>query len=70
MKLVTKPRELFLCAKAALVCLAGSNAFAPGVVAGILQAHNVRAELHGIDGGHTWVNCRHYLSDYAQLLFR
>ena len=47
----------------------GANASAKNL-AGILKAHNIKAELHETEGGHTWINWRHYLNDYAQLLFR
>jgi enterochelin esterase family protein len=36
----------------------------------ILKSHNIKAEYHQSEGGHTWINWRHYLNDYAQLLFR
>jgi len=36
----------------------------------ILKAHGVKYEFHESEGGHTWINWRHYLNDYAQLLFR
>jgi enterochelin esterase-like enzyme len=35
-----------------------------------LKAHNIRHEYHETDGGHTWINWRHYLSDFTPLLFR
>ncbi len=39
-------------------------------LAEILKTHNIKAELHESEGAHTWINWRHYLNDYAQLLFR
>jgi enterochelin esterase-like enzyme len=36
----------------------------------VLNAHGIKHEYHESEGGHTWINWRHYLSDYAQLLFR
>jgi enterochelin esterase-like enzyme len=36
----------------------------------LLKARNIKAEFHETEGGHTWINWRHYLNDYAQLLFR
>ena len=36
----------------------------------VLKAHGVKYEFHESEGGHTWINWRHYLNDYAQLLFR
>ena len=35
-----------------------------------LKAHGIRYEYHESEGAHTWINWRHYLNDYAQLLFR
>ena len=39
-------------------------------LAEILKKRNVKHELHISAGGHTWINWRQYLRDYAQLLFR
>jgi enterochelin esterase family protein len=39
-------------------------------LAALLKTHNIKAEYHESEGGHTWINWRHYLNDYAQLLFR
>jgi enterochelin esterase family protein len=39
-------------------------------LAEVLKTHNIKAEYHESEGGHTWINWRHYLNDYAQLLFR
>jgi enterochelin esterase family protein len=36
----------------------------------ILKAHGITHQFHESEGGHTWINWRHYLHDYAQLLFR
>ena len=36
----------------------------------ILSTHGIKHEYHESEGGHTWINWRHYLNDYAQLLFR
>ena len=36
----------------------------------LLNRRGIRNELHVSSGGHTWINWRHYLNDYAQLLFR
>ena len=53
---------------------AGSNdtLAGPGTkhLAEILDAKGIRHEYHESEGGHTWINWRHYLNDYAQLLFR
>jgi enterochelin esterase family protein len=39
-------------------------------LAGLLEKHGVRHELHTSGGGHTWINWRHYLSELAPRLFR
>jgi enterochelin esterase family protein len=36
----------------------------------LLSKHNIKNELHVSGGGHTWINWRHYLSDFAPQLFR
>jgi enterochelin esterase family protein len=36
----------------------------------LLTAKGIKHEFHVSEGGHTWINWRHYLHDYAQLLFR
>ena len=36
----------------------------------ILNKHGIKHELKISGGGHTWINWRHYLYDYAQMLFR
>ena len=36
----------------------------------LLKKHGIKNELHISGGGHTWINWRQYLRDYAQLLFR
>ncbi len=36
----------------------------------LLTAKSIKHEFHITEGGHTWINWRHYLHDYAQLLFR
>jgi enterochelin esterase-like enzyme len=36
----------------------------------LLSRHGIKNELHVSGGGHTWINWRHYLNDFAPLLFR
>ena len=36
----------------------------------LLTAKGIKHAFHVSEGGHTWINWRHYLHDYAQLLFR
>jgi enterochelin esterase-like enzyme len=45
--------------------LAGSKNLAE-----ILKKRGIRHDLHISGGGHTWINWRHYLNEYAPLLFR
>jgi enterochelin esterase-like enzyme len=47
--------------------LVGSNAKS---LDELLTAKGINHEFHLSEGGHTWINWRHYLHDYAQLLFR
>jgi enterochelin esterase-like enzyme len=35
----------------------------------LLTKHGIKNELHVSGGGHTWINWRHYLNDFAPLLF-
>jgi enterochelin esterase-like enzyme len=41
-----------------------------GNLAEVLKSHGIVYQFHESEGGHTWINWRHYLHDYAQLLFR
>lgn len=36
----------------------------------MLERHGIKHMFHETGGGHTWINWRRYLRDYAQLLFR
>ncbi len=36
----------------------------------VLEKHGFKQELHVSGGGHSWINWRHYLSDFAPRLFR
>jgi enterochelin esterase family protein len=45
--------------------LAGSKNLAE-----LLKKHGIRHELHISGGGHTWINWRRYLNDFAPRLFR
>ncbi|HMC61900.1 MAG TPA: alpha/beta hydrolase-fold protein [Candidatus Solibacter sp.] len=46
-----------------------TNASAKNLVA-VLNKHGIKNEFHESSGAHTWINWRHYLNDYAPLLFR
>jgi enterochelin esterase family protein len=37
---------------------------------GILEKRGIKHDVHISGGGHTWINWRHYLNDWAQKLFR
>ena len=39
-------------------------------LAGLLEKHGIKHELHISGGGHTWINWRHYLNELAPRLFR
>jgi enterochelin esterase-like enzyme len=39
-------------------------------LAELLKKHGIKNELHISDGGHTWINWRHYLNDFAPQLFQ
>jgi enterochelin esterase family protein len=39
-------------------------------LAEILEKRRIKHELHVSGGGHTWINWRNYLRDYAQVLFK
>jgi enterochelin esterase family protein len=45
--------------------LAGSRSLAE-----LLNKHGIKNELHVSGGGHTWINWRHYLNDFAPRLFQ
>jgi enterochelin esterase-like enzyme len=53
---------------------AGSNdtLAGPGTkhLAEVLDQHGIKHEYHESEGGHTWINWRHYLNEYSQLLFQ
>lgn len=58
-------RLFSLCAGDKDFALAGSKNLAE-----LLAKHGIKHEVHISGGGHTWINWRHYLRDYAQRLFR
>ncbi len=39
-------------------------------LAGLLDKHGIKNEMHLSGGGHTWINWRHYLNDFAPRLFQ
>jgi enterochelin esterase-like enzyme len=42
----------------------------PGQLKGTLEKYNIKLTLHETGGGHTWINWREYLNDFAPRLFR
>ena len=36
----------------------------------LLKKHGIKHELRLSEGGHTWINWRHYLNDFAPQLFQ
>lgn len=42
----------------------------PKLLSETLKRRGIRHEYHETEGGHTWINWRTYLRDFAQLLFR
>lgn len=36
----------------------------------LFKSRGIKFEFHETDGGHTWINWRHYLHDFVPLLFR
>jgi enterochelin esterase family protein len=47
------------------LALVGSKALAE-----VLQKHGIKTEIHISEGGHTWINWRHYLNELGPRLFR
>ena len=39
-------------------------------LAGLLEKHGIKHDLHISGGGHTWINWRHYLNELVPRLFR
>jgi enterochelin esterase-like enzyme len=39
-------------------------------LAELLKKHGIKSEVHVSGGGHTWINWRHYLNDFAPQLFQ
>jgi len=42
----------------------------PAQLKGTLEKYNIKLTLHETGGGHTWINWREYLNDFAPRLFR
>ena len=47
------------------LALTGSKSLAE-----VLEKHGIKHEVHISGGGHTWINWRHYLRDFAPKLFQ
>ena len=42
----------------------------PRKLSELLKQHGIKHQFHESEGGHTWINWRQYLRDFAQLLFK
>jgi enterochelin esterase-like enzyme len=42
----------------------------PNKLSEMLTKHDIHHQFHESEGGHTWINWRNYLNDFAQLLFK
>jgi enterochelin esterase family protein len=54
------------------ICVGDKDSLAAGskVLAEVLDKRGIKHEVHISGGGHTWINWRHYLSEFAPKLFR
>jgi enterochelin esterase family protein len=54
------------------ICVGDKDSLAAGskALAGVLERRGIGHEVHISGGGHTWINWRHYLSEFAPKLFR
>jgi enterochelin esterase family protein len=54
------------------ICVGDRDSLAAGskALAGVLEKRGIKHEVHVSGGGHTWINWRHYLSEFAPKLFR
>ncbi len=54
------------------ICVGDKDSLAAGskALAGVLEKRGIKHEVHISGGGHTWINWRHYLSEFAAKLFR
>jgi enterochelin esterase family protein len=54
------------------ICVGDQDRLATGskALAGVLEKRGIKHEVHISGGGHTWINWRHYLSEFAPKLFQ
>jgi enterochelin esterase family protein len=54
------------------ICVGDKDSLTAGskALAGVLEKRGIKHEVHISGGGHTWINWRHYLSEFAPKLFR
>jgi enterochelin esterase family protein len=54
------------------ICVGDKDSLAAGskALAGVLEKRGIKHEVHISGGGHTWINWRHYLCEFAPKLFR
>jgi enterochelin esterase-like enzyme len=54
------------------ICVGEKDSLAAGskALAGVLEKRGIKHEVHISGGGHTWINWRHYLSEFAPKLFQ
>ncbi len=54
------------------ICVGDKDSLAAGskALAGVFEKRKIKHEIHISDGGHTWINWRHYLAEFAPKLFR
>jgi enterochelin esterase family protein len=54
------------------ICVGDKDSLAAGskALAGVLEKRGIKHEVHVSGGGHTWINWRHYLGEFAPKLFR
>ncbi len=54
------------------ICVGDKDSLAPGskALAEVFAKRGIKHEVHISGGGHTWINWRHYLGEFAPKLFR
>jgi enterochelin esterase family protein len=54
------------------LCVGDRDSLAAGTtaLAGVLEKREIKHEVHTSGGGHTWINWRHYLNEFAPKLVR
>ena len=49
---------------------AGQTSVRISMLQDVLTKHGIKNEYHETDGGHTWINWRNYLLEFAPQLFQ